>query len=648
MGKNNFLKGTILGLAICGSLFAVNNYIENTSHYDSQYVQSVYAASTEAIVNDTNLRTAICKNLGKSVNETLYIDDFMKAKAFNENPEKDNAIEKRSLDFSYSNITDITELIQFQLPSTLVAIDLTGNNITNYDLAKITAILNLSTADEKIIVKQNPEDEKEEGREIIIRANLRNQILKVKLNLNHIDLSTLNESQLINERFIYAIQNLDIKNNKMYLFDEVKDAKYYIRSNDENYLSFNFFHNPQVNDNGEKEGRYQPVLNQVTPLITEDKLGEYQFNIANPPITESGYFYGAEIHEDLKVFTAEIEPGFFVERRSPIFPLKANNIIINGLLGDVDISIHDTKINTTGIKDVNVEVTNIDTTRIIKLQFEVKDTIAPVITLEPNNTNIIYWRQNKIFDASTDPGYTGTDSGDNLTAFVNVDYGNIDVTKIGSYTIKYNLTDLAGNKAQEVVRTVIVQEQVLDEIKLKTTTQSLVVGQDIVLTVGPSGNIDISKYKDLVYTWYLNGEAFKTTSGDKVSGKSTTVITLDKTSNVEITVELQAKQVIDNGEIYVTSNKLNLKPEYAESSTTIIIAMVTALGIVLAVFITSLINKARKAKKINKKSKSGSNETKPARDESIQVIKNYGMPANNNSDSKTDSKANKKSDDNKK
>lgn len=637
MGKNKFFKGVLLGLAICGSIFAVNDYIERPID-NSTYIQSVFASSKEAIVNDTNLRTAICKNLGKSVNETLYIDDFMKAKAFNENPEKDNKIEKRSLDFSYSNITDITELIQFQLPSTLVAIDLTGNNITNYDLAKITAILNLSTADEKIIVKQNPEDEKEVGREIIIRANLRDQILKVKLNLNHIDFSTLNESQLINERFIYAIQNLDIKNNKMYLFNEVKNAQYYIRSNDENYLSFNFYYNSYIDEHGKKYGKYEHVLNTITPLITQDKLGEYEFNVANPPNSESGYFYGAEIHEKLKVFTAEIEPGFFVERRSPIFPLKSNNIVINGLLGDVNINIHDTKINTTGIKDVNVEIINIDTSRTITLQFEVKDTIAPVITLEPNNTNILYWRQNKIFDASTDPGYHGTDSGDNLTAFVNVDYSRIDVTKIGTYTVTYNLTDLAGNKAQEVKRTIIVQEQVLDEIKLKTTTQSLIVGQDIILTVEPSGNIDISKYKDLVYTWYLNGEAFKTTSGDKVSGKSTTVINLDKTNEIEITVELHAKQAIDNGDVYVVSNKLNIKPEYAESSTTIIIAMITAIGIVLVVFIGSIVNKARKAKKTSKKSKAGSS-SKPERDESIQVIKNYGQP--------TDNKSNKKSGENK-
>jgi len=634
MGKKNIIKGLFLGLAICSSLFAVNNFIEYKTN-NSTTIQSVYAASKEVGVTDINLRTALCRNLGKSINEKLYVDDFMKAPAFNEDPDT-GKVEKKSLDLSYSNITDITELVQFEFPTTLVAIDLTGNNITNEILDKITTTLNLSTTDEKVIIKEDPTDEEEVGREITIRADLKNQIIKVKLNLNHINLDELASSQLNDERFIYAIQNLDLTENKMYLFDEVKNAKYYIRSHDENYLSFNFFHNPYIDDQGTKHGKYNHVLNAITPLITIDKLGEYQFNIANPPNSESGYFYGVEVHEDLKVFTAEIEQGFYVERRAPIFPLKQSNIIVNGLLGDVDIEIRDTKINNIGMQDVIIIITNIEDTRILTLQFEVRDTTAPIITLEPNNTNIIYWRQNKTFDASTDPGYKGIDSGEDITHLVNVDYSNIDVTKVGTYNITYNLTDIAGNKAQEVIRTVVVQEQVLDEIKLKTTTQSIVVGQEIILTVEPNENIDITKYSDFVYTWFLNGEEFKTTTGDKSSGISTTIITLDSTAEVEVTVELHAKQVIDNGDVYVTSQKLKLKPEYVESNTTIIIATATALGIVLIVFIATIITKARKAKRTTQKSKSDYKE----KNSNIQVIKNYNQPTDNKTDNKPNNKPN--------
>jgi len=323
-----------------------------------------------------------------------------------------------------------------------------------------------------------------------------------------------------------------------------------------------------------------------------------------------------------KVFTASIKSTFSIERKS-LFNLPLENVEINGILGDYSLIINNAPTSVAGIQTVLVVITAGNTTRAIPLQFNVVDTTIPTITLSPNNTNVIYWRKNRSF---VDPGFTGDDSGDNLTSFVNVDYSNLDVTTVGTYTIKYNLRDLSGLNAIEVIRTVIVQEQVLDEISLKTTTENLEVGKEIILTVQPHEDIDTDKYSNFVYTWYLNGEFFKTTSGDH-SGKSTTIITPDKTGKYDIQVKLHAKQKIDNADVYVDSQILELNVELVDSNLTLIIAMVVALVIVMGVFVGSYIVKARRTKKLAKKS----SKTTTNKNSNIQVIRNYN---DNNKDKK--------------
>ena len=81
----------------------------------------------------------------------------------------------------------------------------------------------------------------------------------------------------------------------------------------------------------------------------------------------------------------------------------------------------------------------------------VKDTTAPVITLEGNATH-----RHQVFQTFTDPGAKGLDSLDgNLTVTAS---GEVNASKPGSYVRSYSVSDAAGNAAV-VTRSVVVFNQ---------------------------------------------------------------------------------------------------------------------------------------------------------------------------------------------
>lgn len=83
------------------------------------------------------------------------------------------------------------------------------------------------------------------------------------------------------------------------------------------------------------------------------------------------------------------------------------------------------------------------------------DETAPVITLNgPNTVYVEQWYQ------YIDAGATASDDIDgNLASFISV-VSNVDSSVVGTYQVRYNTTDSAGNKATETVRTVIVTPDV--------------------------------------------------------------------------------------------------------------------------------------------------------------------------------------------
>jgi len=80
------------------------------------------------------------------------------------------------------------------------------------------------------------------------------------------------------------------------------------------------------------------------------------------------------------------------------------------------------------------------------------DTEAPVITLNgAANVNL------ELGDSYSDAGATATDNVDgNLTSSIVVGGDTVDTNTVGSYVITYNVSDVAGNAATEVTRTVTV------------------------------------------------------------------------------------------------------------------------------------------------------------------------------------------------
>jgi len=83
-----------------------------------------------------------------------------------------------------------------------------------------------------------------------------------------------------------------------------------------------------------------------------------------------------------------------------------------------------------------------------------KDETSPVITLIGNNPMVIF-----IYTAYTEPGATADDDVDgDISANIVITH-NIDKNTLGTYNVKYNVSDKAGNDATEVVRVVKVEQQ---------------------------------------------------------------------------------------------------------------------------------------------------------------------------------------------
>ena len=114
----------------------------------------------------------------------------------------------------------------------------------------------------------------------------------------------------------------------------------------------------------------------------------------------------------------------------------------------------------------------------------VVDAEKPVITLIGDATMNL-----KVGDTFTDPGSTVEDNVDKDLEAVVTGLDELDTNKAGTYTLKYNAEDKAGNKADEVTRTVIVAEAlpvVTSVSVINATTVEAIL--DEVQTVAPTAD----------------------------------------------------------------------------------------------------------------------------------------------------------------
>ena len=114
----------------------------------------------------------------------------------------------------------------------------------------------------------------------------------------------------------------------------------------------------------------------------------------------------------------------------------------------------------------------------------IADTEKPVITLNGNSVETVV-----CYSTYNDAGATAIDNMDgNITSQI-VKTGDVDTNTLGTYTIKYNVTDSNGNVATEVVRTVNVVKG-----ELAFTSMTLQEIEDNDLRIGSAINRTITAY----------------------------------------------------------------------------------------------------------------------------------------------------------
>jgi len=116
-----------------------------------------------------------------------------------------------------------------------------------------------------------------------------------------------------------------------------------------------------------------------------------------------------------------------------------NNVTIQKNVDNIIYSIKDSSGNETSIERKIV----------------VDDSVKPSIKLKGNKTIYLY-----LGDRYTEPGYTASDNCDgNITRKVKIT-GDVDTSKVGSYVIKYKVSDSSGN-SYTTKRTVVVRKKVI-------------------------------------------------------------------------------------------------------------------------------------------------------------------------------------------
>ena len=128
--------------------------------------------------------------------------------------------------------------------------------------------------------------------------------------------------------------------------------------------------------------------------------------------------------------------------------------------GIVDTSTIGTYTRTYNVSD-SIGNSSPTLTRIVHV-VATQDTTAPAISLAGDNP--IYVEQGSVF---TDPGASATDDQDgDISNKIQVT-GTVNINSAGTYILRYNVSDLAGNNASEVTRNVIVRDTTIPVISVK-------------------------------------------------------------------------------------------------------------------------------------------------------------------------------------
>ncbi|TSC84573.1 MAG: Hyalin [Parcubacteria group bacterium Gr01-1014_17] len=148
------------------------------------------------------------------------------------------------------------------------------------------------------------------------------------------------------------------------------------------------------------------------------------------------------------------------------------------------------------------------------------DTTAPVITLLGTSPVTI-----ERGTAYTDAGATASDTIDGSINSSVVLSGTVTVASIGTYTLSYNASDLAGNAATTVTRTVVVQDTIAPTgtIGYSTTTPT---NQNVTATLTPSEPVTVTNNSGATTTTFTNNGSFTFQFADVASNTGSTTATV--------------------------------------------------------------------------------------------------------------------------
>ncbi|WP_281557857.1 immunoglobulin-like domain-containing protein [Thalassomonas sp. RHCl1] len=168
----------------------------------------------------------------------------------------------------------------------------------------------------------------------------------------------------------------------------------------------------------------------------------------------------------------------------------------------------------------------------VSRSFSVLDATAPVIVL--NGDGAITIAQGSSY---SDAGASASDNvdGDISSSIVSIE--SVDTSKVGSYTVTFNVTDTAGNAAVEVTRTVTVTDQTVPVISL-IGDSSITIAQDSTYSdagASASDNNDGDISANIVMSGSVNTNSIGTytLSYDVSDAANNAAITVNRT--VEVT-----------------------------------------------------------------------------------------------------------------
>lgn len=181
--------------------------------------------------------------------------------------------------------------------------------------------------------------------------------------------------------------------------------------------------------------------NAASEAVRTVHVVEQPIDTTPPTITLFG-----EVNTVITIDTVFIEPGYSADDN---FDGNITSRVI--VIGSVDSSVIG---ETTLQYEVSDNAGN--KTIVIRSVFVVEepvDTTPPAISLSGNSSMTLV-----VGDAYLEPGYSATDDVDgDISAQVMIT-GSVNTNIAGNYTLRYNVSDAAGNAAPEIIRTVIVEE----------------------------------------------------------------------------------------------------------------------------------------------------------------------------------------------